>query len=227
MPARETVSINGGGYRSRVRAERNTLVESHLYLVPPIAGVIHLRLPPSFELADLEGEGYVGLIRAATRYRPQLHNQTPFSAFARKRIYGAMIDSVRRRAWAENTRNPLDDAPEPITTRVMPFLIRGPQIAGPKSRGAGRPTIAFRATHLPPRLVRALMELPARQRAILAAFYSDAGSLTQIAVDLYLSPDEAIAEHAAALDILRNVLVRNVSISGLDRVYFEPAERAA
>ena len=53
----------------------------------------------------------MGLINAASRYSPQTHGGTPFSAFARPRIHGAIVDSVRRRAWLENTANPLDDAP--------------------------------------------------------------------------------------------------------------------
>lgn len=228
MPGATSVSISSGDdFRAGVHARRDALIEKHLKLVPPIATRLKRRLPPSFDLADLISEGNIGLVRAAARYEPEEHNQTPFSAFARPRIHGAIVDSVRRKAWEENTRNPLEDAPEPAHYRPMPFLIRGPHISGPKRRGPGRPTVAFRAAHLPPRLARALVELSTRQRVILAAFYGDAGSLTQIAADLNLSPAAAVAEHADALETLRSVLVRNVSISGLDRVYFSSAKRAA
>jgi DNA-directed RNA polymerase specialized sigma subunit len=76
-----------------------------------------------------------------------------------------------------------------------------------------------------------LGELSARQRAILGAYYGDGGTLTEIAALLHLTPAQAAAEHAAALDTLRAALVRNVSISGLTLVFFqgrsEPGERAA
>lgn len=202
-------------------------MEQHLSLVPPIARRVHRRLPPSFDLDDLIGEGFVGLMHAAQRYRPQAHGGTPFSAFARPRIHGAIVDSVRRRAWVENTANPLDDAPEGTQAPSLPYLISGPVLAGPKPRGPGRPSATFRSNHLPKPLARALRELSARQRAILGAFYGDAGTLTEIAQMLHLSPAQATAEHAAALNTLRSVLVRNVSISGLDPDLFLVEKKAA
>jgi DNA-directed RNA polymerase specialized sigma subunit len=224
MPARGTVaSINGGGFRSRVLAIRNTLVETHLYLVPPIAGRLHLRLPPSFELADLISEGHVGLIRAATRYRPGQHNGTPFSAFARTRIHGAMVDSVRRRSWAENSRNPLEDAPEPITAPRVPYLIK--YGIKPPERFRGGWTTPF--PKLPKRLRAALRRLPSRQQAILGAFYADACTVAEVAALFRLTQAQALAEHDAALDSLRIRLVRNLRRDDSTQLYFEPAERAA
>lgn len=101
------ICIETGQRRIRVLAARNALVEQHLKLVPDIAGRIHKGLPPSFLLDDLIAEGNIGLIQAATRYRPRTHSGTPFSAYARKRIRGAIMDSVRRRHYAENTHLPL------------------------------------------------------------------------------------------------------------------------
>lgn len=227
MPGATSVSISSGDdFRAGVHARRDALIEKHLKLVPPIATRLKRRLPPSFELADLISEGNIGLVRAAARYEPEEHNQTPFSAFARPRIHGAIVDSVRRKAWEENTRNPLEDAPEPAHYRPMPFLIRGPHISGPKRRGLGSPT-AFRPSHLPERLVRALQELTARQRAILGAFYSDGGTLVEIAALLHVSTEQVVAEHRRALDILHRTLIRNLSLNGLDRIYFSGGERAA
>lgn len=94
-------------------AARNALVEANLYLVAPIAAFLHRKLPPSFELQDLLATGYLALLHIATRYRPREHGGAPFSAFARPRIRGAILDSVRRRHWEESTRPPLDDGPEP------------------------------------------------------------------------------------------------------------------
>src|ERR1700685_3975768 len=84
-------SIDAGGHRERVLAARDKLVVENMALVPPIALRLKLTLRPAFEMADLIAEGNVGLIRAATRYRPQKYGGAPFSAFARPRIRGAML----------------------------------------------------------------------------------------------------------------------------------------
>jgi RNA polymerase sigma factor (sigma-70 family) len=206
------------GRRARVAFGRDALIENHIGLVPPIARRVQSRLPPSFEYDDLFAEGCVGLIRAADRYNPASHGGTPFSAFARPRIHGAIVDSVRRKAWIENTANPLDDAPEGSAVFPLPFLICGPVLAGPKRR-AGTPH-AFRSAHLPKRLTTALRRLTARQRAILGAFYGDAGSLDEIAATLHITPDRANAEHTIAIDALRAALLQNVSKSGLGLANF-------
>jgi RNA polymerase sigma factor (sigma-70 family) len=200
---------------------RDTLVETHLKLVPPIARRVKKKLPPSFELDDLISEGHIGLMRAAERYSPREHGGTPFSAFARPRIRGAMVDSVRRRAWIENTANPLDDAPEPAHTPTLPFIITGSLESAPRS---GRPT-TFRSSRLPKRLAAALRRLPVRQRAILGAFYGEDWSITQIAELLWITPGQVEAEHRAALDSLHADLLQNLSISGSTLVFL--SERAA
>lgn len=207
--------------RAQFSRERDTLIETHLSLVPPIARRVKKRLPPSFDLDDLISEGNIGLTQAATRYRAQLHNNTPFSAFARPRIHGAMVDSVRRRAWLENTANPLEDAPEPAHTPVVPLFIGGSNEPAPRT---GR-RIAFRSTRLPKRLAAALRRLPVRQRAILGAFYGEEWSVFQIAELLWITPAQVEAEHRAALDFLHAELLRNLSISGSTLNYF--SERAA
>jgi RNA polymerase sigma factor for flagellar operon FliA len=213
--------IGIGDHRECFMRERDALIEAHLKLVPPIARRVKKLLPPSFDLDDLISEGHVGLTQAATRYRSEQHNGTPFSAFARPRIHGAMVDSVRRRAWIENTANPLEDAPEPVDTPVLPFLIGGSE--EPVLR-RGRP-VALRPARLPKRLAAALRRLPVRQRAILGAFYAEDWSVGQIAELLGLTPAQVAAEHRSALDFLHAALVQNLSISGSTLVFF--MERAA
>ncbi len=75
-----TVSIARGSYRAKALFRRDALIQENLNLVPPIAWRVHLLLPPSFELDDLVSEGKLGLLHAATRYRPRQHGGTPFSA---------------------------------------------------------------------------------------------------------------------------------------------------
>ncbi|MFM1797790.1 MAG: hypothetical protein RLZZ117_68 [Cyanobacteriota bacterium] len=71
--------------------QRNALVEAHRHLVPPLAGHYGLRCREPRE--DLTQVGFLGLIRAAELYR---HNmQTPFAAFARPHIRGAILHHLR------------------------------------------------------------------------------------------------------------------------------------
>jgi RNA polymerase sigma factor (sigma-70 family) len=211
--------ITAGNHRPKLLAERDALVEKHVDLVPPIARAVQRLCPASFELDDLISEGYVGLIHAAVRYRPREHNGTPFSAFARLRIHGAIVDSVRRRCWTENTHFPLDDAPEPVHHRAMPFLVRGRHIMEPDTfRGGWRPP--FRRAHLPKPLARAFRTLPARQQAILGAFYADAATLPDVAGMFGLTVSRAAREHRTALESLRAALGQNVSRDAATQLYF-------
>lgn len=114
--------IDSGGHRERVRARRDELVCEHMDLVRVIARRIHASLPPSFELDDLYAEGYRALIDLATRYRPAEHGGAPFSAFARPRIRGAIMDSVTGRHYTEATRDAFAEEPAAETTdRVEAF----------------------------------------------------------------------------------------------------------
>ena len=62
---------------------RDRLVMEHLSLVKTLAQRLAQRLPSQVEVADLVSVGVLGLIDAATRYKPTLG--VPFDAFARRR----------------------------------------------------------------------------------------------------------------------------------------------
>ena len=124
-----TVSITSGAHRARVEARRNALVEANLELVRVIARAILASLPPSFELDDLIAAGNLGLLQAATRYRPKQHNGTPFSAYARPVIRGAILDSIKRANWREATHDPIDAAPErAVVVNIEDYLDRRRQL---------------------------------------------------------------------------------------------------
>lgn len=79
-------------------AIRDQLVMEHVGLVKAMASRLANRLPPQVEVSELVSVGVLGLIDAAGRFRPSLG--VPFSAFARRRIHGAMLDSLRGLDWA-------------------------------------------------------------------------------------------------------------------------------
>ncbi len=77
---------------------RDQLVMAHVGLVKAMASRLANRLPPQVEVSELVSVGVLGLIDAAGRFKPSLG--VPFSAFARRRIHGAMLDSLRGLDWA-------------------------------------------------------------------------------------------------------------------------------
>jgi RNA polymerase sigma factor for flagellar operon FliA len=77
---------------------RDRLVMEHVGLVKTLAQRLAQRLPSQVEMNDLISVGVLGLIDAASRYRPSLG--VPFDAFARRRVNGAMLDALRELDWA-------------------------------------------------------------------------------------------------------------------------------
>lgn len=68
-------------------------VEEHAHFVRPIASRLKRRSGCQLELDDLEQEGMLGLLDAAKKYDDSLG--VPFGAYARLRINGAILDTIR------------------------------------------------------------------------------------------------------------------------------------
>ncbi len=101
------------GFPKFERAMREKLVTDHLELVVSAAKSVKKNLPPSFDFEDLVCEGNHALARAALSYNPDHPKAAPFANYAWQVIRGAMIESVRRRHFLENTRPSIDDVREP------------------------------------------------------------------------------------------------------------------
>jgi RNA polymerase sigma factor for flagellar operon FliA len=72
---------------------RDRLVMEHLPLARAIAARVRESLPPHVEMDDLTSHGLLGLLDAATRFDPS--KQIAFGVYARHRIRGAILDSLR------------------------------------------------------------------------------------------------------------------------------------
>lgn len=83
----------------RARAKRDRLIEKTLYIVAPIARQVASQAPSAFEVDDLISIGSVALCECADRYRPSEHGGAPFSAYARMRVRGAMLDAIKGRHY--------------------------------------------------------------------------------------------------------------------------------
>ncbi|MEP7116898.1 MAG: RNA polymerase sigma factor FliA [Acidobacteriota bacterium] len=106
---------------------RDQLVMEHVGLVKAMASRLANRLPPQVEVSELVSVGVLGLIDAAGRFKPSLG--VPFSAFARRRIHGAMLDSLRGLDWAPRAVRKLRRDVDSAIANLRFTLGREPQAA--------------------------------------------------------------------------------------------------
>src|SRR6516164_10981210 len=83
---------------SQDRDKRDEVILEHLPLVKAIAVRVHENLPVHVDLDDLVHAGILGLFDAANKYNPE--KQVVFSSYAKHRIKGAILDSLRQLDWA-------------------------------------------------------------------------------------------------------------------------------
>src|ERR1035437_8764731 len=77
---------------------RNQVVLEHLPLVKAIAIRVHENLPVHVDLDDLIQAGVMGLFDAVTKY--DADKNVAFHSYAKHRIKGAILDSLRQLDWA-------------------------------------------------------------------------------------------------------------------------------
>jgi RNA polymerase sigma factor for flagellar operon FliA len=111
--------------------DRDALVLEHVGLVKALAQRLVQRLPSQVEVTDLISVGILGLMDAATRYKPS--TGVPFDAFARRRVQGAMLDALRDLDWAPRSLRKLRRDLDGAIARLRHDLGREPtdsEIAG-------------------------------------------------------------------------------------------------
>ncbi len=104
---------------------RDRLVMEHVGLVRALAGRLAHRVPSQVEVSELISVGVLGLIDAASRFKPTLG--VPFDAFARRRIHGAMLDALRDLDWAPRSVRKLGRTMDSTLARLRHELGREPE----------------------------------------------------------------------------------------------------
>src|SRR5579871_5150110 len=91
------------GYAADRQISVEAMVESHARVVDSMARRIRASLPhfASVELRDLIQAGNVGLVNAIHAYSPE--TGVPFELYARFRIRGEMLDTLRKLDTASRT----------------------------------------------------------------------------------------------------------------------------
>jgi RNA polymerase sigma factor FliA len=87
-----------GSMQTAKVARRDKLVLEHLRLAKVIAVCVHEKLPVHVDLDDLVQAGVIGLFEAADKF--DSGRQVDFSVYAKYRIKGAILDSLRGLDWA-------------------------------------------------------------------------------------------------------------------------------
>jgi RNA polymerase sigma factor FliA len=97
----DTMETNGASTRKKSKVQkslRDRIVLDHLPLVKAIAVRVHENLPVHVDLDDLIHAGILGLFDAASKYDAE--KKVVFHSYAKHRIKGAILDSLRQLDWA-------------------------------------------------------------------------------------------------------------------------------
>ena len=118
-------SVRGTTERhSNKLARRDRVVLEHLPLVRAIAVRVHENLPVHVDVDDMVHAGILGLFDAAEKFDPD--KQVAFSSYAKHRIKGAILDSLRQSDWASRDLRRRHKQVEAITLELTAVLERAP-----------------------------------------------------------------------------------------------------
>ena len=106
------------------RSLRDQLVLEHMPLVKAIAVRLRENLPVHIDVDDLVEAGILGLIDAASKY--DSNKQVAFSNYAKHRIKGAMLDSLRTLDWASRDLRRRHKQIEAATRELSASIHRAP-----------------------------------------------------------------------------------------------------
>jgi RNA polymerase sigma factor for flagellar operon FliA len=113
------------GSGSKVSQEqRDQIVLDHLPLVKAIAIRVHENLPVHVDLDDLIHAGVMGLFDAVTKYDDA--KNVAFHSYAKHRIKGAILDSLRQQDWASRDLRRRQKQVENVTRDLGATLGRTP-----------------------------------------------------------------------------------------------------
>ncbi|HEX7360447.1 MAG TPA: FliA/WhiG family RNA polymerase sigma factor [Bryobacteraceae bacterium] len=105
-------------------ARRDELILEFLPLVSAIAAHIQRSLPVHIELDDLIHAGMMGLVEAAAHFQPE--KQIAFPTYAKHRIRGAILDSLRQIDWASRDLRKRYKQMEALVAQLTTELQRAP-----------------------------------------------------------------------------------------------------
>src|ERR1700728_408055 len=106
------------------QSQRDELVLKHLPLVRAIAVRVYENLPVHVDVDDLVHAGIMGLFDAAVKYNGE--KQVSFHGYAKHRIKGAILDSLRDMDWASRDLRKRHKQLEAATRELAAAMERSP-----------------------------------------------------------------------------------------------------
>lgn len=222
------------------RDARSQIVE-YYPLARSIAKRTHARLPRGVDLDDLISTAVMGLIEAVERYDPS--RGVAFESYAKHRIQGAILDSLRATDWVPRAVRRRADMVETARRTLRTELDRQPSAAElaehlgldidevhallqntdtrpllsldvPIDEESGTPLcdlvpddqtpdIGVEAQQLRNQALKAIEELPERERVALVLFYFHELSLKEVGTVLGVSESRACQLNAQAIKRLQ------------------------
>jgi RNA polymerase sigma factor FliA len=110
--------------RETGQTERDQLVLKHLPLVRSIAVRVYENLPVHVDVDDLVHAGIMGLFDAAQKYNSD--KNVSFHGYAKHRIKGAILDSLRDMDWASRDLRKRHKQLEVVTRELAATMERNP-----------------------------------------------------------------------------------------------------
>jgi RNA polymerase sigma factor FliA len=102
------------------RKARDQIVLNHLSLVKAIAIRVHENLPVHVDVDDLVHAGVLGLFDAVEKF--DASKKVAFQSYAKHRIKGAILDSLRQQDWASRDmrkrQKQMDTATRDLSTKL-------------------------------------------------------------------------------------------------------------
>lgn len=105
-------------------SDRDRIIVDHLPLVRAIAIRVYESIPVHVDLDDLIHAGVMGLIDAATRF--DATKEVSFQSYAKHRIKGSILDSLRAADWASRDLRKRHKQLESLTRELTAELNRAP-----------------------------------------------------------------------------------------------------
>ena len=118
------ISVSTSRRPKQTEEQRDQIVLDHLPLVKAIAIRVHENLPVHVDLDDLIHAGVMGLFDAVTKYDGA--KNVAFHSYAKHRIKGAILDSLRELDWASRDLRRRQKQVEGATRELSSKLGRTP-----------------------------------------------------------------------------------------------------
>lgn len=180
-------------------SRRDALFAEYQHLVEPAARWFAAKLSPSFDLDDLRQAACLGLLAAAARFDerkmtyPEKRKGSLFTKYARWKIRGAILDSIRRANYIESTHLRLEQEVE-LENLADERL---------------HPEVLLERIEQRERIEEALELLPQREQKLIQQHYLAEREQVEIARELQVVPSAVSHLHKSAIRNLRkNVRMR-------------------